>query len=89
MQAQQRFSDSWCSAIGSSALTIVNGVFDADEGFNTNEAQQEFAADIIESLGFVYENIDSNVSYKLICTSRSTFLQNIIFSPSKAPSLVR
>jgi hypothetical protein len=65
LQAQQRASDSWRSATGSSALAIVNGLFDADEGFETNEARQEFATDIIENLGFVYENVDSEVSYML------------------------
>jgi len=68
LQAQQRSSDSWRSAIGSSALSIVNALFDANDEFNTNEARQNFATDIIESLGFVYENTDSEVSDTLSCT---------------------
>jgi len=58
-QAQQRVSDSWRSTIGSAALAIVNAFFDANEEFETNEARQEFATDMIENLGFLYENTDS------------------------------
>ena len=66
MQAQQRVSDSWRSTIGSAALAIVNAFFDANEEFETNEARQKFAADIIKNLGFLYENTDSEVNYSLI-----------------------
>jgi len=65
-QAQQRVSDSWRSTIGSAALAIVNAFFDANEEFETNEARQEFATDMIENLGFLYENTDSEVNYSLI-----------------------
>jgi hypothetical protein len=68
LQAQQQSSDSWHSATGSSALSIVNALFDVNNEFNTNEAQQNFPTNIIESLGFVYKNIDSEVSDTLSCT---------------------
>jgi hypothetical protein len=85
LQAQQRASDSWRSAIGSAALSIVNALFAANEEFGTNEARQEFAAEFIENLGFLYGNIDSKVSYMFSCTSRSSFLMFILAIPRPLP----
>jgi hypothetical protein len=74
--------------MGSSGLSIVNALFDVNEAFDTNEARQEFAVDIIENLGFVYEDINSEVCYMLSCCSRKSLL-NVTYSHSKAPFSVR
>ena len=74
LQAQQRASDSWRSAISSAGLAIVNVFFDANEEFNTNEARQEFVVDMIKNLEFLYENIDMEVNFMFSCTSPSSLL---------------
>ncbi len=85
LQAQQQSSDSWRSAIGSAGLAIVNVFFDVNEEFDTNEARQEFAVDMIKNLGFLYENIDMEVNFMFNCTSPSSLLTFITALPRPLP----
>jgi hypothetical protein len=84
LQAQQQASNTWCNAVGSAGLTIVNAFFDSDDEFDTNEAQQAFATYMIEDSRCLYGVTKSQVSYIYNYNSLNSDLH---FSPSKVSSM--
>jgi len=70
--------------MGSAGLAVVNAVFDTNDEFDTNETRQEFAANMIENLGFLYEDTEAEVGYTFIYNSLNS---DFYFSPSKVSSM--
>jgi len=53
--------DSWRTAFGSTAMSVVNDFFNANKDeFPTNETRQEFAKEILTDRKFLYSNIESD-----------------------------
>jgi hypothetical protein len=62
LQAQQRVSDTWRSVIGSTAIAIVDGFFEANKNLESDEDRKAYAADELKDLKFLYANTDSRIS---------------------------
>jgi hypothetical protein len=58
-QAQQRLSDSWRSAIGSTGIAVVNTFFESNDELTTDEERKDFAKEGLKDLKFLYSNTDS------------------------------
>ena len=60
-QTMQRVSDSWCSTIGSTAIAVVLAFCNANADLkNSDENRQEFAAQYLEHLRFLYHRADGD-----------------------------
>ena len=57
-QAQQHVSDSWCSVISSTGLSVVNTFFGTNEELTTDESRRAFAKEGLKDLKFLYSNPD-------------------------------
>ena len=57
----QRVSDSWRSTMGSTAIAIVLAFCDGNPDLkDSDENRQEFAAEYLEELRFLYQKSDGN-----------------------------
>jgi len=58
----QHVCDSWHATFGSTAITIVNSVYEnSRDEFPTDEDRREFATQQLEDLEFLYGDTDSKV----------------------------
>ena len=58
-QAQQRLSDSWRLAIGSTGIAVVNTFFESNNELTTDKERKAFAKEGLKDLKFLYSNMDS------------------------------
>ena len=58
----QHLYNSWHATIGSTAITVVNCVYESSrDEFPTDEDRQEFAKQQLEDREFLYGKVDSKV----------------------------
>jgi hypothetical protein len=58
----QRVSDSWRATAGSTAISVINTVFEnSDDNFLTDDDQQAFAQRQLNSLEFLFGDVESTV----------------------------
>ena len=58
----QRVSDSWRATAGSTAIIVINTVFENSDGdFLTDDDRQAFAQQQLDSLEFLYGDVESMV----------------------------
>lgn len=70
----QRVSDSWRSTMGSTAIAIVLAFCDGNPALkDSDENRQEFAAEYLEQLRFLYEKSDDNDAKVSTTSTRSQF----------------
>jgi hypothetical protein len=62
----QRFSDTWRATVGSTAISIIDSVFqNSDDDFSTDDERQAFAEGQLEHLYFLYGETESKV--RMVC----------------------
>ena len=58
----QRVSDSWRATAGSTAISVINTVFEnSDDNFLTDDDRQAFAQRQLDSLEFLFGDVESTV----------------------------
>ena len=61
-QAMQHISDSWHATFGSTAIAIINNVFESStKDFSEEEACIHFAQEQLDTLQFLYGNVTAKV----------------------------
>jgi hypothetical protein len=82
LQALQRASDSWRATIGSTAITVAISVFENSDDDFSDEDRQAFAQEQLDTLAFLYGDIESEVCMSFICFRRLITINLAISIPS-------